>query len=314
MTTQYAFNRKYRLLVGESKVAGGALEITDLQIQFNIKRTDAADSDKASIVITNLSHENIEKFMVKDKIVSLEVGWEGTSLIPIFLGVISGSKTQRNNADVDTTIELEDTGNVLRDARTNRQFPNNVSVNEIFTAIAEKDMGLAAETSNGTLPVTKGIYKQYPLGWSNSGNSKVILQKLAKENGLQFYVTNGVAYLIPFGNAHPKDVYPLFTPANGLLGSPYKGIPKAKAGKTNKSPEKSKGITFDVLLYPALYPKDLVAVQSDLLEGVYQIASVEHSGSFDGEDWKTSIETTTTDGEEIDPDEAEIDRSGNVIE
>lgn len=286
------FQRRSVLTIGEQGVDEGAARIVGLQIEFDIQRTTKAESDKASIKITNLPEYVREKFLKKGKTVILQVGY-GTGkgrLQQLFWGQIYQISSKRSGADLVSSLELEDGGDALQQTLTHRSFANESSVYNIIKTLVEDDIGMGLVSDNGILAAGKGLTKKYKYGRTVDGNTKEAIRKLCKENNLQFYVVDRIAYVNPLGTARTTQVVPIYTPASGLLGTPYRGIASSKTGKLKKDDNPTASINAEVLLNPTLIPGGRMGVESSFVSGLFKIDTVSHRGSYYGNNWSSKVE------------------------
>lgn len=294
------FFRQYELFIGEQGVDAGAVAIQGLQIDFNISRSTKAETDKATLTVYNLSEDIRENFLNKGKTVILNVHYGVDTPKQLFWGQLVSVSSQRSGSDLKTVLDLEDGGEELQQSLSHRTFADGLTVYHILKTLIEQDVGMAAVFDNGTLGEDRGLNKAYKYGRTIDGNTKETIRKICKENDLQFYVIDRIAYVNPLKSARKTQVIPVYTPESGLIGTPYRGVASCKTGKRKKDDNPTDSINAKVLLNSSLVPGGRVGIESSLVSGVHKIDKVVHKGSWRGNDWSTSLELLQTEDSEKD--------------
>jgi hypothetical protein len=260
---------------------GSVKRIDGLRIQFEIEKNSESTPNPAVIKIYNVSAITRGMFEDKGTKIRLFAGYLGLSpeaiagtgigssstVSLLYVGDIDKVSNKLSAPDIITEIELKDGGNVYRNARLEKGYPRNVSVDQVVTEISKK-LGLPISNKEG-IP-----QKNYSKGLTLSGLVKDHLDMLGKTHGFDWSIQDETLQFTPKDKATRADAI-LLNPKTGLIGSP---------SRTDK------GVEFQSLLQPSLLPGRRVVVESKFLKGTFVLGKVVHSGDSHQGDFKSSCE------------------------
>lgn len=281
------FDRGYKLIVGD-KDGGNAIEFTDLQIVFDVEKSNEVHADKCNVSIYNVSPDSIKNFLIEDNIVELYAGY-GTELGLIFMGQIDIVSTELNGADIVVKMTFSDGRVSMVETNVDKHFPAGSTLDTVLRSLSST-LGFAYSSNNGTYPAGTGLTYVYPRGITVSGNVKQWIDTTIKGHDIHYFVSNKVAYAVPVNAPTGSEVANVFTPETGLIGSPNKKNVTSKINKKKKSKDVREGIEFRALLASDVAIGTLVKVESKFVDGLYQVTKVKHYGDYRGDSWFSDIE------------------------
>lgn len=276
-----------------TKIIGTGTEvvITELQIKGNIRSSKGdATTINMSLDIYNLSDSTVDLISQENVIVKLEVGYPDQPLQELFLGNVLQVSTENRGTDrVTHILAVENLVNV-KEATTNREWPYDITVGDIFKEIILKDLKLAVgDIHNVPLRPTEGIDKVLKK-FTITGNSKVALDDLASGHNLVWNITKGEVHVYPAGSGRTlkgNDKIPLYTHETGLIRSPNRAV--INSDKVKGSVEKKSGKVFEVVLNPALVVGGSIKVESRTFNEEVVIKEISHNFNYYKGKWQSSI-------------------------
>lgn len=261
----------------------GTKQTTDLRIKFKVEKTSESNPNTMSLELYNLSRDTQALCKRAGNAVILRCGYEGNVPL-IFSGDIAKVTTEKQGADMVTTVEACD-GQISYDTSTiDASFAPGATVESIFNQVV-------GSFGVGLGPILGLPKDKVNNGMSISGDSKKVLDELAKKNGLEWSIQDGQIQV------HPKN-QPVFGTAvllnseTGLIGSP-KNVKILKASQDpvlDPALNKDSGVSFKALLNPMLKPGQLVKLDSVNLQGLYTIRKVTHQGDTYSSTWESDCD------------------------
>ncbi len=267
------FRRAFALTLGTET------KIEDLRVSFRVVRTLRKEPNTADISIWNLSEKTRSALQNRGMTILLEAGYQD-DLKSLYLGDLSKVSHRHEGPDWISTIQSGD-GLNLDATRILKSFGKGTAVKDALKGILT-ELGAAGEQAlaavrRGDL---EGAEEQLINGIALAGPSPEMIQKLAAGAGLEFSIQDGQVQLLDKGKATTDEAVVLAT-TTGLIGSPQpgeKGIVRARS-----------------LLNGAIRPAGRVVIDSSLIDGIFRVEKVEHSGDNFGGDWYTDIEAKPLD-------------------
>lgn len=281
------FNRNVELTLytqsgtgtGFFDTSGQALVITDLRVQFEIKKNLGKEPNSCVVKISNLAKETRGKLERKPLYAILRAGHDGV-LRPLFRGTVHYARSDLKSPDWETKLQIQDGGRAYAHARMNRSYAPPISVRQILIDLAGS-MGLPLPADLAALDELK---QSLAGGMSAYGPTRDILTKILTPMGYSWSVQDGRLQILKNGLPNARTAWVIDTDS-GLIGSPEGSIPH-KAGDPSE-------LSLDVLLYPEIAPGDMIQVTSRALAGgFFRANDVTHTGDTHGNDWKTAIKAT----------------------
>lgn len=250
------------------------IRVTDLKIQFEIKKSITADKNYCRVNIYNLS-ENTRNRITSDinSLVRVQAGYlENTGLVEIGQGNISNVIHSIKSPDIITTIYSKDGFKA-----TNRK---NISLS--FVEKTPLDAVIKAIIGKLELPVRFVDYDKSAIlkgGFSHVGSIPDALNQLALQFNFTWSIQNGQVLITGLNKSTGKQSV-FLSASTGLINNPEKIIKTKDLALTNKYEYKVVS-----LLQPQLEISDLIQIESKTLNGVFMINEFEHKGDTRGNDW-----------------------------
>ena len=193
MTTRLQYIRRCNLVV--SGASGDGLDLSNLRIQFKIKKSDAQTPNTADIRVYNLAPDTAKQIRKEFKRVVLQAGYESNYGV-IFDGNIKQVRMGRENG-TDTYIDIAagDGDDAYNYAVVNTTLAAGAKqsdqINAAAGSMASKGVkrGFVAETGSASLPRGKVMY----------GNARDYLRQSAEASGTTWSVQDGKLQLVPKG-------------------------------------------------------------------------------------------------------------------
>jgi len=118
-------------------------------------------------------------------------------------------------------------------------------------------------------------------GFSFNGMAKDVMDKMTARLGLEWSIQNNEVQTLIEGGDNGSEVA-LLTPATGLIGTPEP--------VTDVTVSEKAGWKVRALLQPKAEPGSLIALDSDIVKGVFKISSVTHLGDTYANPWESTME------------------------
>lgn len=272
MSTLYS--RDYRLVVGN-------VDVTGLDIEFNVVKSKRSEPNKAKIGIYNLSPSRRSAIESGRNLrIELHAGYADPGAFLLFRGDVRTASTPKVSVDRDgtdyvTTIEAEDSGQSILQRRVSRSFPPGVQVVTVLIACIDAlgiGRGNVTDFANQGL---EGAGRTFPEGCTLSGWAFAETTNIVKSMGCTWSIQNGVFQGQVRGRPLQTSAVEL-SAQTGLIGTPSvdnKGVVKATA-----------------LLMAGLDPGRIVSLRSEKITGGFEVAKVEFVGATSGDDWYANLE------------------------
>jgi archaellin len=299
MTLQ--FIRKVGLVVGQSS-GGNGLDLSSMQIHFQVSQQDTETPSTAIIRVFNLS-DNTEKMIQKEfQNVVLQAGYEGEGNYgQIFTGTIKQFKRGRLNAkDSYLDILAADGDKAYNFALVNKSLAAGSSVKDRVETIGQafEKYDVSTGTLQGLDKATAATGGVLPRGKVMFGLAKDQLGAPTATAGVSWNIQDGKLVTTPLTGYAPGEAIVLNS-RTGMIGTPeatQNGIevqcllnPKIRIGTRvqidnkliNQSTVKEQGFPrYTDLSFPATVTAD----------GYYRVLVVEHEGECPyGESWTSTL-------------------------
>jgi len=273
-----AWNRLVELKIGES---GTGLLVSDLDIQFSVRRSVTFSNNNAGIRIFNAKESTRNKILKIGNNVVLGVGYEDEhqsgNLPTIFIGNILFAMSRKTGADWITDIEvsmMQTAKASLESLAVSLSYTKGVPISKPIEEIASV-MGLAVNGQANLANLT------LINGWAFAGTPRQGLADLRnrlRPHSLDLFVDNSEVIIYRVGT--PKSTFEtvLLTPDSGLLKVDVTNR-QDKIG--DKAEEYKKRIRFASLLNPKLQPNGLITISgvNSSVNGTYLVEKVNFKGN-----------------------------------
>ncbi|OQY32022.1 MAG: hypothetical protein B6241_12410 [Spirochaetaceae bacterium 4572_59] len=259
-----AFKRKVICQIGTPGEPG--IEITDLKILFEVKKTEKESLNEALVKIYNLSDHTISKISGKNKALVLRAGYEDEGVKGLFFGSIKDIKTGSSSPDRETIITAFDGFKNGKEKVISVSYKPGVSRKAVFQDLIQA-LGLPVQG-------TDLISGSFSGGFSFIGKVTAALEKVVKAVGGICWTIQNETYLV-YEKEKPASVTGLFlSSSTGLIGSP-EDISEEPEGEG----EAVKRYRVTSFLFPEIIPRGRIKVLSKKLNGFFKVESVVFSGS-----------------------------------
>jgi hypothetical protein len=255
------------------------LEVTDLRVKFEVKRSTSSAPNTALITIYNLAPASRAQVIERPQVVMLEAGYRSTGLRRLFAGDVTYAHSRPAGADIETIIQAADGGRAFAHARVNRAFAGGVTALAALREVASA-MGLSVPRSVELRPE---LGRQFVQGLSLFGSASDAMSRLLAPFGLGWSIQDGELRILDERGVGPGEALSIDQDA-GMIGSPEVNPPSKPKGKPT--------VSVKCLLLPEAKPGGQVQLVSRTVTGLHKIKEAGHAGDTHGPEWTTSLEVT----------------------
>jgi hypothetical protein len=266
------FGRRARVSVGSFAVGaevgapsiGGAVIKPQLRIAFKVERDRKPEPNKNECQIYNLSEES-RAAIKRGQLLTIDAGYPD-SFGQIFQGDVRTFSHVQVGADWITKIAAGDGEVAHRTARVSESFGPKTKVSAVLQKLCD---AYGVKIGNASDMVkTKAKINEYLRGKAIHGLVSEQLEKMLRENGLEYSIQDGALQVVEIGKAVNAPAVKL-DPSCGLIGSPEIG----EQGKDKKTVIKMKS-----LMQPRIIPGRLIDLESKTHTGLVRADKVSHLG------------------------------------
>lgn len=257
-----------------------------LKIKFEITKSIQSRDNTGKIEIYNLAPETRSRINAEQSIVKIWAGYSNyKGLIEMGQGDITRVNTNRGETEAVTEIYIAEGLKKIRSSPMSISYASNVELNDILNR-------LSAESGFTFRQVDMDSSKTMAGGYADMGSLDTILDNLAITYNFDWSVQNGVI-LIKGRRPSDRNEIMLFTPDTGLILSPESVKKISRRIEKSKIVKEEKGrYTAQVLLQPQLQINDIVAIQSQDLNGKFRVEKITHRGDTHGSEWYSDLEVS----------------------
>lgn len=287
------WKRKAQVVIGKQ---GSGLLIENLRIAFEVTKTADTSPNTAIIKIWNLNPENEARIKREFEEVLLNCGYEDAALLT-FRGNIKRVFRYRDKTDFITEIEAADGDKDFQLAVMNLTLAAGTTNEQI----AQRAVGSFSDTGAGYISLPQ---KARLRGRVISGNTRNVLDDLARDSGASWSIQDGRLVIVPDGGVLPNEAI-VISAETGMLSSPelndqgvtvkcllnpriaINGVVKldndrirsnrSQGGKTEKTGER-------IVSDPSQLTGESARLSSD---GLYRVIRITHRGDTRGSEWMT---------------------------
>lgn len=280
------FDRQASVLVG-AKGSESALNVTDLRVTFNVKKTATKENNTCTVVIWNLNPDQRSLISSTDGFLILKAGYaQEAGLEVVFVGDISLVETRREPPDIATYIECNDGLKAVQETRFNVSYREGSSAKQVLRDLI-RDFPLAARKAQLNDAISKVPDKQFANGFAANGQATEMLTRVTSTLALEWSIQNNELKVIQLGRVDGTQAVRL-APGTGLIASPQRRRSKKKDGGAFE------GWDIRTLLRPSIEPGGQVQVESaDIRSSNFRVETVHHMGDTHGDEtWETRLEVT----------------------
>lgn len=278
------FDRVCRVIIEGVKI----ITIENAKIQFEIVKSKNAKENTAKLEIYNLAPNTRKLITEQEALVRIFAGYaKNKGLIEIGQGDISKIKHNRDKTEVVTEVYMAEGLRKIRD--------NPLSIS--FSSKSKLKLGNVLDnlrTKSNNQFVFRLIdvdeSKTIDNGYSDLGSLDQILNNLGIQFGFEWSVQNGIITIKGTKKSLSSEIM-LLTPKNGLILHPesVKQVSR-RLEKSSITKQGAKINSVQALLQPHLQVNDIIAIESQDLNGKYEIQKITHKGDTRGNDWYSDME------------------------
>lgn len=259
------FGRVCRLIVGAD---GSGIEIKDLRIRFDVKKTSDGEPNTAVIEVYNLNPEHQSQIIKEWSDIRLIAGYKGDERL-IFQGQIRTAIPVVEGTDRIVTIEAGDGDREVLRGFINKTLDKGCTGDDIVSECKKSMFGISS-TYQDSLDST------YSRGKVLSGRASDIMNNQVKKEDAQWSIQDGQMLVLQGDNVLPNAVWSI-TKNTGMLGSPE---------------PTTIGLKVSTLLNPAYLIGGVAKVESLVFSGGIRIESINHKGDNYAPDaeWLSELE------------------------
>ena len=259
------FGRQWKLDISNEQET---LSITQLRVAFEIDKTINEKPNPAKIQVWNLNRNHINKLLSQDyKKAALSVGYN--ELRQIYSGDITKVRIQRDGLDFVLTLECSD-GHV---ANTQSRAKTTLKAGATDKQIVEEIQKTMPKVQAGAIDIPNK--RQLPRGRVLNGDSREILNRVARNNMADWSIQDGSLVFLPKDKVLSDDAV-LISQDTGMINAPE---------------QTDDGLEITCLLNPALQIGGLIKLESiiEYFNGEYKVVKLAHSGDGMGGDWHSKM-------------------------
>ena len=262
------------------------LEVENLRVRFEVKRSLSSTPNTAVIVITNLAPASRAFVAEQPLVVSLEAGY-GDALRRLFVGDVTYAASKPVGPDIETTIQASEGGRAFLHARVNRAFAGGATaIQAIRDAAAAMGLSVSADVEKRA-----DLQQQFQQGVTLAGRVSDELSRLLAPFGLGWSVQDGELQILDENTVLRPNQAILIDQGSGMIGSPDVAPPSKPGQKPT--------VTLSCLLLPEARPGTKVKIVSRTVTGFHRIKEAAHKGDTHGsgaDSWTTAMEVTEAPG------------------
>lgn len=270
------------------------VRLTSHNMSFSIRKGKDASKD-TKITIYNIS-DNVRSFLEanngKKPVILLKAGYMTDQELPIlFNGEVIMVDDQFNGTTRITELTCATGTTSIQEAYSVKTFKKGTPVSTIVREVL-KDLKLPEGTFY--LPDTASLGIEKPVVYS--GPTIEFLRKYGKDNGFKVWVEDGTVSVFsddPTSRIQRATAFKISSSLN-MIGSP--AAQTADASQTQNTAGVRQNVKVSTTLNGAYSIGAKVELESKYLSGVYEIESIEHTGTYEGSDWKSDLELKPLDG------------------
>lgn len=275
------------------KVTVGALEVSELHVEFSIEKTLKPEPNTCELTIYNLSRnhqaqlEQLEpkKGDLRGIPVKIEAGYETTGTSLLWLGDLREVYSLRQGPDVLTFVGSGDGERAVAKSQIDQSFgpgtPLDVALRAVADALGVGRGNIAQAVNSLTKEGRAALQAPLAEGFVFSGPTARLMTDWLASAGLTWSIQGGVLQLLNRGSALAEEAILLDSVSGvntGLLDSP--------------AVDNDGVLTARILMTPDVYPGRLAVVKSRYVEGQFRIERCIYSATNYGGPFDITIEAT----------------------
>lgn len=278
----FYFDRVCKIII-ENKAR---ITIEDCKIKFEIIKSAKPKENMAKIEIYNLAPDTRRMITEEESICRILAGYsKNEGLIEIGQGDISKIKHNRDKTEVVTEMYLAEG---IRTTRTKPvSFGYGYNTNLKLSTILQE---ITKQTGKQFKTIDIDENKVITTGYSDVGSLDYVMNNLAVNFNFSWSMQNGIIFIKGDKSSTKREVL-LLSPETGLILHPEsvkKVSKKLEKSEITKMSKKSRSV--QCLLQPKLQIHDVIRLQSQDINGLFEVQKITHNGDIRGNDWYSSLE------------------------
>lgn len=268
-----------------------SLKLQEHHIEFEIHKTKESGK-QSSITIyntTDLILHWLESKAGDNPVLILNAGYESSEMNLLFQGEVIKVRDHFEGPTRKTVVLIQSGTKNLKEAFTTRSYRKGVKVSQII-----RDVIGDLKLPEGTVYYRdlEDIYINKPVVLN--GKSIEVLKPILKGIGQKLFVEDGTVSIIPDNYVERDGRFVFDINQDNLIGSPsLKSDTETK--QENESGNRS-SISIKTTLNGAYQIGNLVSLTSRFHNGVYEIETITHRGSYEGSEWSSTLDIKPVDG------------------
>lgn len=279
----YQKDREYSLIIGDYRKPDENIEITELQVRFDVSKS-SSNKDKtnsATIEVYNLP-EDARSMLETDYIAaSFTAGYVDIGIKRLFAGEVTSVSTRQSGTDMITQIQMGAGYTGLNHQILSKLVSPGRTVRDVFEEIRQAIPGISRGVYAGT-NLNNQIISGYPL----MGEPRRMLDQLSSTYQIEWRIDDDVLYVNDMSGTISDNFEQAYVISSdtGMIEVPYYVAGDKRRGK--KDPVKKGGVQFKCLLNPEIIPGEIIRLEYDeKFDGYYKVDSIRMYGDFRGNDW-----------------------------
>ena len=257
--------------------------VSALEVSFNVKRSITLSDNSAEIMVYNASEKTRNNILQPGNNLILKAGQEDEkNIASIFIGSIVEATTEKNGVDWETKIIAGDIAS-NKEAPDTKYFQNSYKKGSPLIQVINDFAAALRIPVFGIENVTRILNNGFTFVGTLNALRRDLLD-LLRQDGLIMYFDNSQIVIYQDGNKDSKFGFIVLSKRTGLIGN-------AQSKVDVKEGEKKK-IKFRSLLNPKFQPNALVQLESQNVNGIFIVESVNHIGDNFGGDFFSDVEAT----------------------
>lgn len=276
----------------EKKKGDNGVRLTSHNMSFSIKKGKDASTEN-SITIYNIS-DTVRQFLEqnngKKPLIVLRAGYESdinglvTELPILFNGEVIQVVDTFDGNTRKTELTCTTGTTAIQEAYSVRSYRAGTKPSQIVADVL-KDMKLPVGTFYLPKDMDVGIEK--PVAFSNP--SIEFLRRYGKDNGFKIWFEDGAVNILSTTERPPVTTTAFkISSDNNMIGSP--SVKTADVAQTELKSGNRQNVTVTTTLNGAYSIGAKVELKSKYQNGVYEIESITHNGTYEGSDWNSQLE------------------------
>lgn len=263
------FGRTCEIVVGTD--ADGYLDISDLAISFEAKKSIKPEPNTCEMVISNLSPDTRKRITTPKALdVRIMAGYGGDNALVYRGQVRTLAPGEVNGADIDTQLSSGDGEKTQAKVRLNVPVGPGMKSGDVLGAIA-KALGIGVGNMAGCVSkLNASGFALYPRPTVITGYGWNRLLDLCRAANLEVSIQDGSLLFLDLGQ--PLQTLPFVLASDtGLIGSPKR--------------DNDGRVTVESLMLPQIRCGQMVQVQSRNVTATMRVAEQTIKGDTWGDDW-----------------------------